>query len=67
MPTYELTCTDCGKRYEIFLLRMLKNEDLVCPACGSTSIRRGIGGGVLSSSTKSASSGDAGCAGRSFG
>ena len=62
MPTYELTCEECGERFEIFVMRMLRNSDLVCPKCGSNEIRRGIGGGVVRNSSSVASSGGAGCA-----
>ncbi len=53
MPTYELTCRVCGHRFDLFLMRLLRNEDLVCPECGSTEIDRGVGGGVLGSGTRS--------------
>ena len=35
MPTYDLTCEECGERFERFLTRMLRDEDRVCPPCGS--------------------------------
>ena len=40
MPTYQFVCESCGKDFEFFLLRMLKDEDKVCPSCGSTSVKR---------------------------
>lgn len=54
MPTYDLTCRDCGTRFERFFMRLLRQSDLVCPECGSTRVDRGIGGGMLGSGTKSA-------------
>ncbi|MDO8986839.1 MAG: zinc ribbon domain-containing protein [Coriobacteriia bacterium] len=47
MPTYELTCKDCGEAFELFFMRMLREEDKICPACGSRDIRTGLGGGFL--------------------
>lgn len=47
MPTYELTCQDCGERFDRFVMRLLRDEDRVCPSCGSTRVRSGIGGGFL--------------------
>lgn len=58
MPTYELKCDACGKASELFLLRTLREEDKVCPECGSTDVRPGIGGGYFQIS----GSGDAGSA-----
>ncbi|HZD60970.1 MAG TPA: zinc ribbon domain-containing protein [Anaerolineae bacterium] len=40
MPTYQFACNDCGKDYEFFLTRMLRDSDEVCPSCGSTNVRR---------------------------
>ncbi|GAB4275481.1 MAG: hypothetical protein Kow0056_05090 [Coriobacteriia bacterium] len=45
MPTYELTCDDCGERFERFLTRLLREQDKVCPSCGSRDVRTGVGGG----------------------
>ena len=53
MPSYDLTCRSCGLRFEKFVMRMLRNEDLVCPSCGSIDVKRGIGGGVLATGTRS--------------
>lgn len=48
MPTYDLTCRSCGEKFERFVLRMLSEDDLVCPVCGSRDVVRGIGGGFVS-------------------
>lgn len=47
MPTYDLACTSCGHAFERFLLRLLREQDKVCPECGSTQVRTGIGGGFV--------------------
>jgi len=52
MPTYELACRECGQRFDKFLMRVLRNDDLVCPECGSTDVARGVGGGFLGSGTR---------------
>ncbi|MDP2401451.1 MAG: zinc ribbon domain-containing protein [Actinomycetota bacterium] len=54
MPTYELTCHDCGERFELFLMRMLRDADKVCPSCGSVCVQQGVGGGYLGSGTTAA-------------
>ena len=56
MPSYDLTCRTCQTRFEKFVARLLRNEGLVCPSCGSTDIKRGVGGGVLGVGTRSTSS-----------
>jgi len=52
LPTYDLTCQDCGERFELFFMRLLREEDKLCPVCGSDRIRTGLGGGVLAIASK---------------
>jgi putative FmdB family regulatory protein len=66
MPTYDLRCEECGAGFEVFLLRLLKDADKFCPECGSTRVRPGVGGGILSSGGKR-STDQPSCASRSFG
>lgn len=40
MPTYQFVCDSCGKDFEFFLMRMLRDEDKICPSCGSTDVKR---------------------------
>lgn len=40
MPTYQLVCDDCGKDYEFFLTRVLRDSDKKCPSCGGTNVRQ---------------------------
>lgn len=47
VPTYELRCETCGHSFELFRTRLLRDEDRVCPMCGSIEISRGIGGGQV--------------------
>jgi len=53
MPTYDLSCKACGNDFELFLMRVIRDGDGVCPACGSHDVKTGIGGGFLGAGTKS--------------
>ena len=60
MASYDLLCDACGHDFEVFRQGFLKDEDRVCPDCGSTEVRqkftsflKNIGG---------SSSGGGGCA-----
>ena len=66
MPTYELRCDDCGAAWDLFLLRLLKDADKICPECGSSHVRPGVGGGILGSGARQ-SAAPASCGGGSFG
>lgn len=55
MPTYELTCSDCGHRFDRFLTRLLRADDKVCPRCGSRNVQLGVGGGFPFRSASSSS------------
>ncbi len=64
MPTYDLTCTQCGCRAERFVPRMIRDDDRVCPDCGAGQMKIGVGGGVLGVGTTSSAaiSKSSGCA-----
>lgn len=47
MPTYELRCRECGYTFDRFVMRMLRDEDKVCPECESRDVAPGVGGGVV--------------------
>lgn len=66
MPTYDLACESCGERYEHFLTRLIRDEDKVCPVCGSSEVRTGVGGGFLGAGTSTTDSIAAGCGGGGF-
>jgi len=62
VPTYDLSCNTCGHRFELFVMRLLRQDDQVCPECGSSDVRKGIGGGVvMTASTKAAGGGTGSC------
>ena len=54
MPTYELRSEDCGTTFELFVMRLLREDDKVCSACGSRIVSCGFGGGVLGKGTATA-------------
>ena len=39
MPIYEVKCETCGKDSEILVMR---NEDMICPECGSPNVKKKI-------------------------
>lgn len=52
MASYDLVCDACGHDFEVFRQGFLRDEDRVCPDCGSfdvrqkfTSFLKNIGGG----------------------
>ncbi len=52
MASYDLVCDACGHDFEVFRQGFLKDEDRVCPECGSADVRqkfssflKNIGGG----------------------
>ena len=49
MPTYDLSCTACGNSFEKFMTRLIRDDDKVCPECGSTEVSQGVGGGYAMS------------------
>jgi putative FmdB family regulatory protein len=40
MASYDLVCDDCGHDFEVFRQGFLKDEDRVCPDCGSEDVRQ---------------------------
>ncbi|MCL6471873.1 MAG: zinc ribbon domain-containing protein [Firmicutes bacterium] len=40
MPTYQFVCDSCGKDFEFFLMRMIRDTDKQCPSCGSEDVRQ---------------------------
>ncbi|MDA3935908.1 MAG: zinc ribbon domain-containing protein [Actinomycetota bacterium] len=65
MPTYDLTCQDCGESFERFMMRLIRDEDRVCPGCGSDNVKQGLGGGFLGGGTKTSDTA-VGCGGGGF-
>jgi putative FmdB family regulatory protein len=43
MPTYDYICTDCGKRFDVFLsYKDYGVKPVACSHCGSTNVRRRV-------------------------
>lgn len=40
MASYDLMCEACGHAFEVFCQGFLRDEDKVCPSCGSTDVRQ---------------------------
>jgi putative FmdB family regulatory protein len=40
MASYDLVCEDCGSEFEVFRQGFIKDEDKVCPECGSVEVRQ---------------------------
>jgi putative FmdB family regulatory protein len=40
MPSYDLVCKSCGNEFELTLHRFIRDEDKVCPQCGSTDVEQ---------------------------
>jgi len=57
MASYDLVCEKCDHAFEVFRLGFLKDEDRVCPECGSEDVRQ-----KFSSFLHNLGSAGAGCA-----
>jgi len=42
MPIYEYRCDECGKKFELFVRSMTKQNSSACPECGSQQVRKDI-------------------------
>lgn len=58
LPTYDLTCQDCGERFELFVMRLLREEDRICRSCGGADVKAGVGGGFLRVAVSTGASGE---------
>jgi putative FmdB family regulatory protein len=66
MPTYEFACQSCGKSFEELVWSSSEIDEIVCPQCGSRSVKRKVSGfaaiGGSRSGSRSSASSDASCA-----
>ena len=40
MASYDLVCETCDHRFEVFRQGFLRDDDKVCPECGSDDVRQ---------------------------
>ena len=40
MPIYEFVCTECNKSFEDLVFSLSKIDEVVCPACGSSQVKK---------------------------
>ena len=73
MPTYDLTCASCDTQFERLRQGFLRDEDRVCPDCGSHEVAQRFTGFVTTRSTRAeavttvTSFGGGGCCGGACG
>jgi putative FmdB family regulatory protein len=44
MPTYDMVCGKCSQTFEVFRPGFMRDEDRVCPECGSTEVEQAMTG-----------------------
>lgn len=59
MASYDLRCTSCGNDFEIFVQGFLKDENRLCPDCGSREVDQRFTGFMACTSSSSSSGGGA--------
>ncbi len=52
MPTYDLACASCATHFETFRQGFLRDEDRVCPDCGSREVDQRFTGFVAPRPTR---------------
>jgi putative FmdB family regulatory protein len=69
MPVYEYQCSDCTKKFELFVPQRMNTAGVVCRNCHSTEVRKlvssfaSIGGDAEQTFNASSSSGGGCCGG----
>ena len=67
MASYDLVCDACGHDFEVFRQGFLKDEDRVCPDCGSGDVRQKFSSFLKTIGGSSSGSGCAAPSGSPFG
>jgi putative FmdB family regulatory protein len=44
MPTYDMICSECGHKFEVFRIGFIRPEDKVCPECGTRNVKQELTG-----------------------
>jgi len=42
MPIFEFVCTECDQPFEDLVLSLSKIDEVVCPACGGSQVKKKI-------------------------
>jgi putative FmdB family regulatory protein len=53
MPIYEYICNDCNKEFEILTLSSRSKEQVVCPECGGSRVKKLLSAGAIRSQSNS--------------
>lgn len=61
MASYDLRCDSCGQDFELFVQGFLKDEQKVCPECGSHEVAQRYTGFLCGSTAGGGSAAPAGC------
>jgi len=40
MPIFEFVCTECNKPFEDLVFSLSRIDEVVCPACGSSQVKK---------------------------
>lgn len=73
MPTYDLVCDACEHGFETFRQGFLRDQDRVCPECGTTEVHQLITGFITARPVRNSGTvnvqqvGGGGCCGGSCG
>jgi putative FmdB family regulatory protein len=67
MALYDFLCVDCAEEFEVFSTGFIKDEQKVCPVCGSPHVRQKYSSFLRSGSASASASGCAVPAGSGFG
>lgn len=70
MASYDLRCCSCGSDFELFVQGFLKDENRVCPECGSSEVEQRFTGflhGSRGGDLRTAAPSSGGCSHGGFG
>jgi putative FmdB family regulatory protein len=67
MASYDLRCHGCGEDFEVFVQGFLKDENKVCPDCGSRDVEQRFTGFLTGSSGGESGSSSCGSSHGGFG
>lgn len=67
MPSYDMACTPCGERFEVFRQGFLRDEDRRCPNCESVDVQQRFTGFVTARPRGAGPAATGGCCGGSCG